>query len=352
MSPVASNRRPVIEVAPGGPYVARGIDTLVDEDGLQLSTAPDMALCRCGHSSAKPFCDGAHAKREFTAELQQEFSAKREYAGRNLTVHYNPAICAHVGYCTARLGSVFNVKAKPWIQPDGAPEADVVTTIAACPSGALSHLSDRAETAKPVDIPSILVLKHGPLAVTDIELINPRWADGASRSRYTLCRCGGSRSMPFCDGTHAAIGFRDDGQHRRQSSLSSGPGEVVAASYQRSLEDGRFMDTFYQTLLKRSEAVAALFDHTDFAVQKPLLQRAIAVMIQVGVGEEGAKPEIEHLAERHSRAHLNIDPAYYDVWLDVLCDTVRRHDPQFSPEIEAAWRERMRPGIALMTSRY
>ena len=56
--------------------------------------------------------------------------------------------------------------------------------------------------------------------------------------------------------------------------------------------------------------------------------------------------------ERHSRAHLNIDPAYYDVWLDVLCDTLRHHDPQFSPEIETAWRERMRPGIDLMTSRY
>ena len=148
MSPVAPNRRPVIEVAPGGPYVARGIDTLVDEDGLQLSTDPDMALCRCGHSSAKPFCDGTHAKREFTAELQQEFPAKREYAGRNLTVHYNPTICAHVGYCTARLSSVFNVKAKPWIHPDGAPEADVVTTIAACPSGALSHLSDGARDSQ------------------------------------------------------------------------------------------------------------------------------------------------------------------------------------------------------------
>ena len=104
MPPAPPNRRPVIEIAPGGPYLVHGVETLIDTD---------MALCRCGHSSAQPFCDGAHAQRDFVGELQQEFPARREYTGRDLRVHYNRAICAHVGYCTARLGSVFNVNARP-----------------------------------------------------------------------------------------------------------------------------------------------------------------------------------------------------------------------------------------------
>ena len=43
-----------------GPYLV----TSTDEDG----TVKTIALCRCGHSVAKPFCDGKHKVVNFEAE--------------------------------------------------------------------------------------------------------------------------------------------------------------------------------------------------------------------------------------------------------------------------------------------
>ncbi|MFC4334292.1 CDGSH iron-sulfur domain-containing protein [Salininema proteolyticum] len=86
-----------------------------------------------------------------------------------------------------------------------------------CPSGRL--VSWEPETKAPVkpDLPaSIGVVEDpvegcsGPLWVRGA--IPVRSADGQEyelRRRVTLCRCGASRNKPFCDGTHAAIGFQD-----------------------------------------------------------------------------------------------------------------------------------------------
>ncbi len=60
----------------------------------------------------------------------------------------------------------------------------------------------------------ITIRKNGPYRVEDpeglIELVD---ADGnkydlAGKPAYSLCRCGGSVSKPFCDGTHSKIGFQ------------------------------------------------------------------------------------------------------------------------------------------------
>ena len=75
-------------------------------------------------------------------------------------------------------------------------------------------------------------------------------------------------------------------------------------------------------------------------------------MIRFGAGDEGARAEITRLAERHARDDLHIDPAAYAVWLDVLCATLRRHDSEFDPGLELAWRERMQIGIDVMRARY
>ena len=59
--------------------------------------------------------------------------------------------------------------------------------------------------------PGIGIVKNGPYRVTGgVELNDPgNEQTPATPDHYTLCRCGGSKNKPFCDGTHWK-GFKDD----------------------------------------------------------------------------------------------------------------------------------------------
>jgi CDGSH-type Zn-finger protein len=58
-----------IRARENGPYIVTGPISLVDQDGNQfdLGGKENVALCRCGHSENKPFCDGAHKGCGFVA---------------------------------------------------------------------------------------------------------------------------------------------------------------------------------------------------------------------------------------------------------------------------------------------
>jgi len=58
-----------ITARPNGPYVVEGEIELFDPSGAKVDTAsrPKVALCRCGGSVTKPFCDGTHSKIGFQA---------------------------------------------------------------------------------------------------------------------------------------------------------------------------------------------------------------------------------------------------------------------------------------------
>lgn len=67
-----------IMVRPDGPLIC-GSDTQViveNAEGQVLATGPELALCRCGQSANKPFCDGSHKHTGFQAG--QEFSDARQ----------------------------------------------------------------------------------------------------------------------------------------------------------------------------------------------------------------------------------------------------------------------------------
>lgn len=207
------SQAPSIECKPNGPYVVKDLEELKNSRGDSLPTRPVIALCRCGGSLSKPFCDGTHQKNGFTGDRLVDGSAgeRVDYPGRRITIHDNRAICAHAGHCTDGLVSVFKDDSDPWIDPDGAPLETAIETIRMCPSGALSYSLDGVESRDPQREPAITVTKDGPYAVVGgARLIDPTSGPGASREHYTLCRCGGSKNKPFCDGTHWSIGFEDE----------------------------------------------------------------------------------------------------------------------------------------------
>ena len=176
-------------------------------------------LCRCGHSGHKPFCDGTHAKVHFDGTETASRKSYREQAqvieGPTHTLSDVESLCAFARFCDPH-GQV-------WAEVEHTDQAEVratfLTQVNNCPSGRLVA-TDRA-TGKPVEhhLPvSIGVIEDPPEGVS-----GPLWLRGGIpvvagdgfayevRNRVTLCRCGASKHKPFCDGTHAAIKFRDSG---------------------------------------------------------------------------------------------------------------------------------------------
>lgn len=149
--PSPNKQRPRIRLSRNGPYLVT-VEDLTNSKGERLQGWNGVALCRCGASNRKPFCDSSHIRIGFSDDR-----------------------------CPART-------------PDGV-------------------VADR-DAAQPgpdgVSAPSIRIARNGPYEVQGFDLDADNWSEGDSRERYALCRCGGSKNKPFCDGTHRHIQFRDD----------------------------------------------------------------------------------------------------------------------------------------------
>ena len=208
----SDKNKPTITPAENGPYMVKDLPAFSNRKG-PVETKPQMALCRCGGSQNKPFCDGTHSTNGFSSEkLEGRVEDKRDdYAGDKITIHDNRGTCAHAGKCTDGSPSVFKLKEEPWIDPNAAGTDDVIATIRKCPSGALSYTFKGLEHRDRDGSPSIFIAPNGPYVVTGgPELAGAERGEGASTEHYTLCRCGGSKNKPFCDGTHWHKKFVDD----------------------------------------------------------------------------------------------------------------------------------------------
>jgi len=124
------------------------------------------------------------------------------------------------------------------------------------------------------------------------------------------------------------------------------PPDELTASYYRCRRDGKFIDTFYARFLSKSPEIAAKFANTDFRLQKLMLRQALLEMICFHRGLAGTHEEIARLG--HSHRELKIQPEMYSMWLDSLCEAIQTHDPEYTVELEQAWRAAMLKSIQEM----
>jgi CDGSH-type Zn-finger protein len=220
-----------ITVEKDGPFVVEGGVPLANQhivtneggeslewrEGQAFQTSKRYSLCRCGQSSTKPFCDQTHARIGFdwteTAGRRPFAEEVETFTGPQMVLEDVEHFCAFARFCDPH-GQVWSLVEKT-DQPLA--RKRVEHEAGHCPGGRLVA-KERAtgKALEPHFEPSLGLVQDtanmvsGPLWVRGgIPVIG---ADGVAyevRNRVTLCRCGASKNKPFCNGSHATIGFKD-----------------------------------------------------------------------------------------------------------------------------------------------
>ena len=175
----SDDKKPTVTPMPNGPYVVKDLPALANQKGPIEMAKSTIALCRCGKSATKPFCDGAHAASGFSSDkdADRRDDAVDRYEGEGVVIEDNRGVCAHAARCTDGLPAVFKYGQEPWIDATGA-------------------------TREEVGDPAVFVAPNGPYVVTGADLADADLGEGATAKKLTLCRCGLSKNKPFCDGSH------------------------------------------------------------------------------------------------------------------------------------------------------
>lgn len=212
-----------IRVVKDGPYLVSGGVPLAEqrigvdaddqcrgwEESKKYPTEESYALCRCGRSQCKPFCDGSHATGKFrgdeTAGNIPYAEQALEFEGPGLKLTDAEAYCVGARFCHRGSGAWNLIRQSA----DPAAREMAIEESCDCPSGRLVAWDEDGREIEPEFEPSI-----GLVEDTQAGKMGPIWvrggipvesADGVTyeqRNRVTLCRCGRSANKPFCDGSH------------------------------------------------------------------------------------------------------------------------------------------------------
>ncbi len=129
--------------------------------------------------------------------------------------------------------------------------------------------------------------------------------------------------------------------------------QMARDSLSRCSKNEKFLDRFYELFMASSDEIREKFEQTDFERQKRVLSDSLFLILAAAGTTRGfAHVQLEKLAKRHSRDGLDIKPEWYEPWLDNLLKTVAEFDPEYSDEIDIAWRESVKGSIEVLIAGY
>lgn len=142
----------------------------------------------------------------------------REYTNGEITVFWKPDACIHATICFMKLRKVFDPTKRPWVNMKGATTEEIISIVDQCPTDALTwkwnkDLSDTekqglasaptGEEVVPAPVTEITLIDRGPALIKGkFRLMNQMGSRIETAEQIALCRCGRSKNLPFCDGSH------------------------------------------------------------------------------------------------------------------------------------------------------
>lgn len=188
------------------------------QQGKSFSTDSEpTALCRCGASKNRPYCDNSHIKAEWNPKNRASKAGLLDNveitSADTISVTDNRKYCVFARFCDAATGvwALTEASDNPFARRLAIRQASL------CPGGRLMAWDNDADRPYEPNYPPSLGLIEDNIISTSGGLwvrggISIEGENGEKyeiRNRTVLCRCGKSSNKPYCDGTHAAAGWRD-----------------------------------------------------------------------------------------------------------------------------------------------
>jgi len=218
-----------IAIIKDGPYLVTGDvplreQTIVPQgegylykDGRVFEHGDTYSLCRCGKSKTPPFCDGTHEHIDFYGD---ETASAKKFEERLISITEGPTLdlyddgrCALARFCHREDGVAWNLIKR---SDDPRIREEAIAAAVECPAGRLEVRDKEGNIIEPHLDQEIVILQDpekgcsGPLYIKGGIPIES--SDGFTyevRNRVTLCRCGHTYNMPFCDAQHIRRNFSD-----------------------------------------------------------------------------------------------------------------------------------------------